>query len=450
MSNNQIGTFLLCPDCSGGSDDTMNFETSDGLIYEIINADVDWRKLESGTKVVLPPDTAFVAGSKIDFKGEKPRIWLEGQQQQQHQQQRHRPPRKILITGSSGYVGQYLLATLAFEGITSTTDDSNGTTYELFLAYNNLSTFEGDLNDLLEQQKLHSSVAKIQPIPNVDFSKSDYIQTIQKAIDGTNLDAIVHLAALSSPAYCENHPADAWKVNCPINLLSFHAPIIYLSTDQVYEGTKSYYQEDDETFPVNVYGRTKLVFERVLLGRKTSLLSERELASDGQYMPDTESIPPPNPKSTILRSSLILGGLAPLKNGCRKGSFPSFLQFIESRLQCATPTDYFTNEFRSVVHLEDVLRAIRHFLNKALTKENSHVELYNLGGSTRVSRYDIAVQLAKHLNLDYSTANGVERKSGGSVPSPPDISMIVDKIANEIGVTKMDGLDEIIEHTFSV
>ena len=445
MSNNQIGTFLLCPDCSGGSDDIMNIETSGGLIYEIVNADVDWRKLESGTKIILPPDTEIIAGSKIDLNGEKPRIWVEGQQQPQ---QHHNPPRKILITGSSGYVGQHLLASLAFDGITSTTDDS---TYELFLAYNNLPTFEGDLNDLLGQQKLHPSVVKIQPIPNVDFSKSDYIQTIQQAIGGTNLDAIVHLAALSSPAYCENHPADAWKVNCPINLTKFfHAPIIYLSTDQVYEGTKSYCQENDETFPVNVYGRTKLAFERVLLGRKTLLLSERELASDGQYMPDTESIPLPNPKSTILRSSLILGGPTPLKNGCRKGSFPSFLQFIESRLQGATPTDYFTNEFRSVVHVKDVLRAIRHFLNKALTKENSQVGLYNLGGSTRVSRYDIAVQLAKHLNMDYSTANGVERKSGGSVPSPPDISMNVNKIATEMGVTKMDGLDEIIKHTFSV
>jgi hypothetical protein len=60
------------------------------------------------------------------------------------------------------------------------------------------------------------------------------------------------------------------------------------------------------------------------------------------------------------------------------------------------------------------------------------------------------VQLAKHLNLDYSTANGVERKLSGGVPSPPDISLIVDKIATEMGVTKMDGLDEIIKHTFSV
>ena len=437
----------------------MNIETSGGCIYEIITADLEWvrgaaRELESNTKVVLPPGTEIIANSKIDFKGGKPRVWIEGQQQH---------PRKILITGASGYVGQHLLASLASQGRTSsTTDDSEGTTFELYLAYNALPTFEDDLNLLLEQNNLHPSIVKVQPVPTVDFSKADYTHTIQKAVGGTTLDAIIHLAALSSPGYCENHPAEAWKVNCPIDLLSFHAPIIYLSTDQVYEGIKSYYQEDtDETLPVNVYGRTKLAFERVLLGSE-QLLSDNELrvdttsSDDAQYMPDTKSGPPvlPNPKSTIIRSSLILGGPTPLKNGCRKGSFPSFLQFIESRLQSGTATDYFTNEFRSVVHVKDVLRAIRHFLNKALASEeedDSHGKagLYNLGGSERVSRYDMAVQLANHLKLDHSTANGVDRPAGGGgVPSPPDISMNVNKIAKEMGVAKMDGLKEIIEQTF--
>ena len=61
----------------------MNVETSCGLIYQIINADVDWvrgegSKLESGTKIILPSGTEIIDGSKIDFKGGKPRIWVEG------------------------------------------------------------------------------------------------------------------------------------------------------------------------------------------------------------------------------------------------------------------------------------------------------------------------------------------------------------------------------------
>eukprot|EP00573_Skeletonema_grethae_P009269 CAMPEP_0201703474 /NCGR_PEP_ID=MMETSP0578-20130828/39858_1 /ASSEMBLY_ACC=CAM_ASM_000663 /TAXON_ID=267565 /ORGANISM="Skeletonema grethea, Strain CCMP 1804" /LENGTH=443 /DNA_ID=CAMNT_0048191265 /DNA_START=38 /DNA_END=1369 /DNA_ORIENTATION=- len=441
-----IGTFLIC---AIGGKRIMNIEMSGGLIYEIIHADKEWvqgeaRTLPSGTKVILPPGTEIVNNESIDFKGGKPRVWVEGRQLQ---------PRKILITGSSGYVGQHLLASIALQGIGSETDtDSEGGTYEIYLAYNALPTFEADLDNLLQHNKLHPSIAKVQPISNIDFSSSDYIEKIQSAVGATTLDAIIHLAALSSPGYCENNVGDAWKVNCPVELLSFSAPIIYLSTDQVYEGTKSYYQEDaDETVPVNVYGRTKLAFERVLLGSAT-LLSAKELGGNScEYIPDTTSPPPPNPNSTILRSSLILGGPTPLKNGCRKG-FPSFLQFIESRLISSTPTDYFINEFRSVVHITDVLRAIKHFLNKALASEDDSrgkVGTYNLGGSTRVSRYDIALKLASHLKLDYSSANGVDRPAVGGVPSPPDISMNVSKIANEMRMSNMDGLNEMIEQTFS-
>lgn len=443
----------------------MNIEISGGLIYEIINADPDWVQGEgghflSGTKVILPVGTEIIAPiAKIDFKGGKPRVWVD---ESEGQNKRHCParPRKILITGSSGYVGQHLLSSLSLQGIISSTNSSNegrGDAYELFLAYNDLSTFEDDVKLLFDNTNTHSSIVKIQPIPNVDFSKSDYIHTIQQTVGSTTLDAIIHLAALSSPAFCENHVADAWRINCPTDLLSFHAPIIYLSTDQVYEGTKSYYQEDtDETLPANVYGRTKLAFERVLLGNSDKLLSEIELGShaaiDGQYISDIKSVPPPNNKSIILRCSLILGGPTPLKRGCRKGAFPSFLQFIESRLQSSTDTEYFVNEYRSVVSVEDVLRAIRHFLIKVLDGDDSSLGktgLYNLGGSARVSRYDIALQLAKHLKLDESTAHGVERPTSAvGVPSPPDISMNVTKIEKEMGGAKMDGLREIIQKTF--
>ncbi len=41
MNKQMIGTFLICPDCSGRGKDTMNIELSGGLIYEIVNADME-------------------------------------------------------------------------------------------------------------------------------------------------------------------------------------------------------------------------------------------------------------------------------------------------------------------------------------------------------------------------------------------------------------------------
>ena len=227
-----------------------------------------------------------------------------------------------------------------------------------------------------------------------------------------------------------------------------------MSTDQVYEGTKQFYQEDkDETVPVNVYGRTKLAFERVLLRKSIDetepLLSAKELGGDSSSMPDISIDNLAAPNSVILRSSLILGPDTPLKNGCRKG-FPSFLQFIEDRLQSSTSTDYFVNEFRSVVYIDDVVKSIKHFLERALfSSEKKQANVFNLGGSTRVSRYDIALEVAKHLELNASSANAIDRPAtGGGVPSPPDISMNVDKLSKELDVPKMNGLKEIVKCTF--
>mmetsp|Transcript_11659 Transcript_11659/g.22053 ORF Transcript_11659/g.22053 Transcript_11659/m.22053 type:complete len:400 (-) Transcript_11659:4405-5604(-) len=393
-------------------------------------------------------------------------------------------PKNILITGSSGYVGQHLIASLALGGLKAVVDDDDDDEpqlYELFCAYNSLPTFENDLIQLIGEQQLHPSIFRITPIPNVDFSNPNYIQVIQNACSsqsGENnkkIDAIIHLAALSSPGYCEQNSHVSWKVNCPIGLLTLNAPIIYMSTDQVYEGTKQFYQEDndyDETVPVNVYGRTKLAFERVLLRNATTestpLLTEKELG--GTTMPDikldTTSTVAAAPNSVILRSSLILGPPTPFQNGCRKGAFPSFLQFIESRILSSTPTNYFINEFRSVVHVEDVIRSIRHFVCQALLRSGENdvdvdvdvddstsvkkTRVFNLGGSTRASRYDVALEVAGRLKCDASSANGVDRPPTvpGGVRSPPDISMNVDKLTKELGLMKMDGLKEIVLSTF--
>ena len=396
--------------------------------------------------------------------------------------------KKILITGASGYVGQHLMASLAFGGICNSSHEGSPPNvenrYELFCAYNTLPTFETDLNALLSTRALHPSIVSIHSIPNVDFSQTNYIDTIQKACNSDQIHAIVHLAALSSPGYCEKNVSMAWKVNCPIDLLKLNAPIIYMSTDQVYEGVKQYYVEDvDETVPVNVYGRTKLAFEKVLLRtndyitnglqpqqtQQKPLLTDKELggnedSSCAQYMSDIQSklVVAADSKSVILRSSLILGPPTPLQNGCKKGSFPSFLQFIESRLRGNQSTDYFVNEFLSVVHINDVILAIKHLLHNivlssssfkssSMNDDNDVVRVFNLGGSTRASRYDIALEMSKELKLDPSGANGVNRPvSGGSVPSPPDISMNVDKITAELGLSKMMGLNDIVSTTFKM
>jgi nucleoside-diphosphate-sugar epimerase len=185
---------------------------------------------------------------------------------------------------------------------------------------------------------------------------------------------------------------------------------------------------------------------------------------------------------------LVLGPPPPLLHGCSKGTdCPTFLQFVEGRLKSNTLTDYYIDEYRSVVHVNDVVSTIRYFLNNVcltppppqppltatttttattstVTKETTKklaTRVYNIGGSTRVSRYDIAIGVANYLRLDTSSINAANRPisigsgstggtaggGGGAVPSPADISMNVSKLTNELGVERMLGLDEIVALT---
>jgi dTDP-4-dehydrorhamnose reductase len=110
---------------------------------------------------------------------------------------------------------------------------------------------------------------------------------------------VVNCAAMSVPRACELDPPAAMATNVPSSLvnwlLSFgneDSLLIQLSTDQgtvlrhffficgacmyildsyaspvliVYEGVKSFYKEEDETMPVNMYGKSKVAAEKLIV-----------------------------------------------------------------------------------------------------------------------------------------------------------------------------------------
>ncbi len=80
--------------------------------------------------------------------------------------------------------------------------------------------------------------------------------------------AVLHLAALTDMAYCEKYPEEAYRVNAESTkglvkaATAVNARFIYLSTNAVFDGTKSTpYDETDLPSPANEYGMSKLAGE---------------------------------------------------------------------------------------------------------------------------------------------------------------------------------------------
>ena len=111
---------------------------------------------------------------------------------------------RVVVTGASGYLGQHLLAALAKDAQVSSVVAVYGSMPDFVAPCDTRSL---DLSDA----GACASLAALEP------------------------DVVVHLAAMSSPAACEQDVDQARAINCPTPLLDAlppDLPFIFLSTDQ--------------------------------------------------------------------------------------------------------------------------------------------------------------------------------------------------------------------------
>ncbi len=122
---------------------------------------------------------------------------------------------------------------------------------------------------LLERAELkrHEVVALARP--QFDLARPE---TIAPLLAAANVAAVVSAAAYTAVDKAESEPEEAHAVNAAgARALADAAaalgiPVIHLSTDYVFDGTKSRpYVESDATNPLGEYGRSKLAGERAIL-----------------------------------------------------------------------------------------------------------------------------------------------------------------------------------------
>ena len=103
----------------------------------------------------------------------------------------------------------------------------------------------------------------------------------RNAVDSAlrDTDVVVHLAAMTNVDGCETDPELARSINdvgtrnIAVSAAEHGVRIVYLSTDYVFDGTKTgEYIESDDPAPVNVYGSTKLAGERHVAAQPDNLI----------------------------------------------------------------------------------------------------------------------------------------------------------------------------------
>src|SRR4051812_41780918 len=165
-----------------------------------------------------------------------------------------------------------------------------------------------------------------RPITRAEVDLLDFA-AVRKLWNQHQPSLVIHCAALSKSVECQKEPALAHKVNVDatayLNDLAADVPLVFFSSDLVFDGRKGFYSETDSTNPLTVYGETKVHAERVVLQ---------------------------NPKHTILRTSLN-AGTSPVGNR-------SFTEEMRLAWQAGKTLKLFTDEFRSPVPTVITARAV--------------------------------------------------------------------------------------------
>jgi dTDP-4-dehydrorhamnose reductase len=102
---------------------------------------------------------------------------------------------------------------------------------------------------------------------------------LRAAFDAISPDVVIHAAAIPDIDFCEKNPSLARAVNVGMtaNIADWCTRngrrLIYLSSDNVFDGEKGNYVEDDRPAPINEYARTKAAGEGIVAGVADSVVA---------------------------------------------------------------------------------------------------------------------------------------------------------------------------------
>uniref|UniRef100_A0A453Q5B3 RmlD-like substrate binding domain-containing protein n=1 Tax=Aegilops tauschii subsp. strangulata TaxID=200361 RepID=A0A453Q5B3_AEGTS len=181
----------------------------------------------------------------------------------------------------------------------------------------------------------------------------------------------------------------------------------------VYQGVKSFYKEEDETLPVNMYGKSKVAAEKFITEKCSNY--------------------------AILRSSIIYGPqtISPIEK-----SLP--IQWMNAVLSQGQQVDFFNDEYRCPVYVKDMVDVILS-LTKSWLSDGKKVQLLlNVGGPDRVSRLQMAESVAEVRGYSKSMIKSVPASSvNRGVASPSDISMDITRLTQTLGIQPITFLDGV-------
>jgi dTDP-4-dehydrorhamnose reductase len=226
----------------------------------------------------------------------------------------------------------------------------------------------------------------------------------QRIIELVKPDFIIHTAAMAIVDECQRQPERARRVNAelPAEVARIAArkgiPLIHISTDAVFDGSKGDYDENDEPHPLSIYAETKLQAERNVL---------RE-----------------DPQAIVARVNFYGWSL----RGTR-----SLAEFFFSNLSAGTAVKGFSDVFFCSLHVIDLCEILIKMFKKGVQG------IYHTVSRECVSKYEFGRRLARQFGFDEKLVLAVSVEEGGLLAArSPNLCLNVSKLQKALGETLPD------------
>ena len=211
--------------------------------------------------------------------------------------------------------------------------------------------------------------------------------SIRQLVRGSKYRSVIHAAAMTHPDECEQVPELTHAVNVKgtellVEALPQGVPLIYISTDLVFDGVQGNYSERDEANPLNTYARSKLEAEQSVLRRAGSV---------------------------VVRMAKIYSQGSPFHT--------CFVCWLRTRLQNQEKVPLFKDQYRTPIYVGDVARGL-----EEVVSHGACYNLYHLGGPQRLSRMEFGELYADVFGADRSRIIPIPFESVGLVARGRDCS----------------------------
>ncbi len=288
---------------------------------------------------------------------------------------------RILVTGASGLLGLNLALEAAKDHTVFGTFNKHAIQTDAFTVLQSDLLAEGALERLLEQ---------------------------------TQPDWVIHCAALANLEDCEAQPALAAQLNTelPAKLARLvargGARLLHVSTDAVFDGQTGMYSETDAPNPLSVYARTKLEGE--------------------------QAVSAANSRAIIARVNLFGWSL----NGVR-----SLAEFFYTNLSLGKRIKGFTDVYFCPLLANDLAALFLKMLERGLSG------LYHVVSRDCISKYEFGVRLAQRFGLNPTLITPVSvAQAGLRARRSPNLTLRVDKLTQALGAPPpgvMEGIEKFYQ-----